>query len=391
MQGCPGPPWPQVPVVTPFTVCNVHWYPVSQSASILQLGAHATPVQREGEQSMIPGSRQVPWPSQVRGVFSIRPEQEDGPHTVFSGYRVHEPRPSQRPLLPQAVGSVALHAESCQRAGRAVQVPTDPVWLHDEQASPHAVSQHTPSTPALAPTQKVERQSSPLRQTAPLILCPHLPATHCTPAAHWELVVQVLVQLPVAGSQVQGGQGGGEPGSEQLPLPSQVRTPVMPSPLQMPALHGVPSPYLWQPPLPSQNPSCPQVAGVLAVQTEGSLGFWSDGTKSHSPSELARLQALQVCPQAEVQQSPSAQNNPVWHSALQLQDSALPLDALTVPGGQVPGGATSDTLASFFPPSDAPPAPPEKLALVQPAAPKTAHKARAPPKAVPPPCDDVDP
>jgi len=102
------------------------------------------------------------------------------------------------------------------------------------------------------------------------------------------------------------------------------------------------------------------------------------------------LQALQVCPQAEVQQSPSAQNNPVWHSALQLQDSACPLDALTVPGAQVPGWATSEVLASFFPPSDAPPASPEKLALVQPTAPKTAHRARAPPKAVPP-RDDVDP
>ena len=71
-------------MVTPFTVCNVHWYPVSQSASVLH-GAHAPPVQREGEQFTSPGSRQVPLPSQVRGVFSIRPEQEDGPHRVFSG------------------------------------------------------------------------------------------------------------------------------------------------------------------------------------------------------------------------------------------------------------------------------------------------------------------
>ena len=86
---------------------------------------------------------------------------------------------------------MALHAESRERYGRAVQAPTDPVWLHDQQASLHAMLQHTPSTFALAPTQKVERQSSLLWQAAPLILFPHLPATHCCPAAHWELVVQV--------------------------------------------------------------------------------------------------------------------------------------------------------------------------------------------------------
>ena len=176
-----------------------------------------------------------------------------------------------------------------------------------------------------------------------------------------------------------------------LPLPSQDRMPVTPSPSQVPALHSVSFTYRRQPPLPSQVPSCPQVAGVLAGQTRGSWGFTPDGTKAQTPRELGRLQALHLSPQAEVQQTPSTQY-PLWHSPSQLQDSACPLDLLTVPGAQTPGcWAASDVLASFFPPSDLPPASSRKLAVVQPAAPKTAHRARAAPKAVPTAYDDFDP
>jgi hypothetical protein len=165
-------------------------------------------------------------------------------------------------------------------------------------------------------------------------------------------------------------------------LPSQATMPVTLSPSQVPSLHCVPSTYLRQPPLPSQVPSCPQVAGLLAEQTRGSWGLTPGGTKAQSPSDVARSQALQVCPQAEVQQTPSVQN-PVWHSASQLQDSAFPLDLLTVPGAHAPGcwasepRGPSEVLVSLLPPSlweD-----PEEL---QPAAPNTAARARAPAKAL---------
>jgi hypothetical protein len=136
--------------------------------------------------------------------------------------------------------------------------------------------------------------------------------------------------------------------------------PLTPSPSQVPALHSVPLPYLRQPPLPSQVPSNPQVEGVLAEQTEGPLGWAPDGTKAQSPRELRRLHALQVSPQAEVQQMPSTQN-PVWHSRSQLQDSALPLDLLGVSDVQVLGGRTasevpeaSRALASALPPPSTP-------------------------------------
>ena len=89
---------------------------------------------------------------------------------------------------------------------------------------------------------------------------------------------------------------------------------------------------------------------MLAAQTEGSLGVTPDGTGAQTPKELGRLQAMQVCPQAVVQQTPSTQN-PVRHSGSQLQDSAIPLDWLVVSGGQAWGGVTSAACPSCGPPS----------------------------------------
>ena len=172
--------------------------------------------------------------------------------------------------------------------------------------------------------------------------------------------------------------------------------PVTLSPSHVPALHSVPFTYWRQAPLPSQVPSCPQVAGVLAAQVRGSCGFTPEGTTEQSPRELGRSQAMQVAPQAEVQQSPSTQNNPVWHSPSQLQDSAFPLDLLSVPDEQALGWPASAAPGTSFPPSCVPPPPPSRpmltyLLFAQPAAPKTAHRARAPQKTVAPLYDDVEP
>ena len=97
---------------------------------------------------------------------------------------MHEPKPSHKPVLPQVLRSLALQASSDQPAGMKVQRPTDPVWLHDTQAPLHATLQHTLST------QKPEAQSSPVEQTAPLALLPHLLDTHNWSAAQLALVAQ---------------------------------------------------------------------------------------------------------------------------------------------------------------------------------------------------------
>ena len=115
-----------------------------------------------------------------------------------------------------------------------------------------------------------------------------------------------------------------------LPVPSHDMIPLMPSPSQVPDRHSVPCTYKRQPPLPSQVPSGPQVAGVLAVQSEDEPDLTPAGTNAHSPSEVRRLQALHVSPHEEVQHTPSAQN-PVWHSLSQEHESALPLVLSPVP------------------------------------------------------------
>ncbi len=153
-------------------------------------------------------------------------------------------------------------------------------------------------------------------------------------------------------------------------MPSQVRMPVTLSAAQVPVLQWVPCAKRLQAPLPSQVPSCPQVAGVVAAQTKGSLGVTPAGTMAQVPKELGRLQAMQVCPQAVVQQTPSAQN-PVRHSRSQLQDSAIPLDWLGVSGGQVWGGVTSAAVPSCRPPSPRSALP--NWAGVQPTAPRATH------------------
>ena len=184
-QGCPFCFLPQVPVVTPFRVCCTHWIPGAHPVLSVQICVHAPVVQRKGEQSRGGESWQVPLPSHVRCVFSTRPEQEDEPHTVSFGKSVHEPNPSQRPVLPQVVRSLALHAGSVTPAEMKVQWPFEPGWSHETQSPLHATLQHTLSA------QKPETQSSPVLQTAPLELLPQLPATHSCSAEHWASVVQL--------------------------------------------------------------------------------------------------------------------------------------------------------------------------------------------------------
>lgn len=78
--------FPQIPWVTPPTVLDTQAWPGSQTSLPLtsQLVSQAPLEQRKGAQSMSWGSRQLPRPSQVFGVFSKSSEHSDDPHTVFS-------------------------------------------------------------------------------------------------------------------------------------------------------------------------------------------------------------------------------------------------------------------------------------------------------------------
>lgn len=153
----------------------------------------------------------------------------------------------------------------------------------------------------------------------------------------------------------------------------------------------MPCTYNRQPPFPSQVPSCPQVACVLALQSDELSGLTPAGVEAHSPKEVGRLHDLQVSPQAEVQQTPSAQKRPVWHSLSHEQGSALPLVLLPAPAGHVLDFGASVTSALWasdrLPTSPAPSAWPELTALLQPARPAIATAStttmRPPPHLIP--------
>jgi hypothetical protein len=72
--------------------------PSSQSASVLQLVAHAPSAQRNGWQFCMPGALQTPRPLHVPGVFSLFPEQLGMVHAVSRGNLEQPPRPSHSPV-----------------------------------------------------------------------------------------------------------------------------------------------------------------------------------------------------------------------------------------------------------------------------------------------------
>jgi hypothetical protein len=220
-------------------------------------------------------------------------------------------------VLPQVDAGWVPHRTSGSPAEVKRQRPTEPVWLHDRHGPLHATLQQVPSE------QWPEAQSPSLLQAKPFSFMPQLRWAHCCPAAHWALLVQLPSHRLVVGSHEYGAQGRLMPPAH-APLPSQIFTPDSPSPSQMPVLQMVSATYRRQAPLPSQVPSCPQVAGVAALQVLESLGVAPAATKVQSPSALGRLHALQVPSQAEVQQTPSTQC-PVRHSLSHWQDSLLPL------------------------------------------------------------------
>jgi hypothetical protein len=78
--------------------------------------------------------------------------------------------------------------------------------------------------------------------------------------------------------------------------------PVTAAPSHRPGLQTEPAGYLRHAPFPSQVPSLPHVLISLWGQTSAVRGRTPTGMKVQVPSAVATLQALQVSPQAELQQ-----------------------------------------------------------------------------------------
>jgi hypothetical protein len=105
----------------------------------------------------------------------------------------------------------------------------------------------------------------------------------------------------------------------QTPAPLQVRAGEYVEPRQDSPTHVVPDCHLRQAPKPSHWPSSPQLDIASGVQLLlGSVPALTGRQRPSVAPVLAFAQALQVPPQADSQQTPSAQK-PVAHAAELLQ------------------------------------------------------------------------
>lgn len=76
------------------------------------------------------------------------------------------------------------------------------------------------------------------------------------------VVPQLVLQAPAPQTY---GEQELAPGITQVPVPLQLAAAVSDEPVQLAAAQAVPAAYFWQPPVPSQKPFCPQVAGPASL------------------------------------------------------------------------------------------------------------------------------
>jgi len=260
----------------------MHVLGATQSVSDVQSLTQASFEQANGAHSICPGCWQVPRPSQVPAVFSMLPLQLGGMQVESAGNRLHAPKPSHKPVVPQVDLFFAGHLSSGNPSPSGRHCPTASGWLHETHSPSQGTLQHTPST------QLLDEQSSLTLQARPLGSVPQLLPTHWWPALQSPSVVQDDGHLSPAhayGAQLTAGPG------PQFPFPSQIFTPAIPSPSQVPEKHIVPRTCVRQPPLPSQVPSRPHDDSGSAVHWLAIRGFTPAGSSSQDPSLPGRLQA----------------------------------------------------------------------------------------------------
>jgi hypothetical protein len=265
-------------------------YPVLQSLLLPQLRRHPVELHLYGAQSVAETPVQRPPPSQLLAGVYVLGEAEQ----MASGHR--------------CLGSAWPQ-------GTAEQVPGLPVRVQVMHRLPvvpslHAELQQTPWV------QKPLLHWLPAVQAAPFTLRPHerfrhvLGATQSVSTAHAPRQA-LFRQLKVPQDRLAG--------VTQAPLPSQVDTGVCAEvPAQTAGLHIVPLSTMAQVPA-RQAPVVPQV--VLSVALHFSCGSRvPSGTAVQVPGLAGRSHVLQASVQAELQQTPCAQNPdahslPALHSA----------------------------------------------------------------------------
>ena len=137
-----------------------------------------------------------------------------------------------------------------------MQVPTVPVSAHDWQVPPQAVMQQTPCA------QLPDRHSPPAPQVTPMSFLAQLPPMQVNGETQSAFTVQVVLQAPVPqayGSHID------EVAAWQVPVPLHDRVDISVDPVQLAPAHWMPDAYRRQPPVPSQEPSVPQLFAPWSV------------------------------------------------------------------------------------------------------------------------------
>ena len=138
-----------------------------------------------------------------------------------------------------------------------VQVPRAPVTAHDMQVPSQGTLQQTPCSHA------PERHSASPVQSMPVGRLLHTPPTHTFAPLQSAFVEQDVLHWPPVPHSY-GSHGCWAPAA-QTPAPSQRPASVATEPAQEGAMHVVPAAYCRHAPLPSQNPSVPQVAAIASA------------------------------------------------------------------------------------------------------------------------------
>jgi hypothetical protein len=138
-----------------------------------------------------------------------------------------------------------------------VHAPRAPVTAHDVHVPVQGPLQQTPCWHA------PDRHSAGLVQSMPFGRLLHAPPVHTFAPLQSAFVEHVVRHWPVV-PHTYGSHGCCTP-AVQTPAPSQRPASVATEPAQVGAMHVVPAAYDRQAPLPSQNPSVPQVAAIASA------------------------------------------------------------------------------------------------------------------------------
>ncbi len=219
-------------------------------------------------------------------------------------------------MVPQdaAPWSLQVLVGSGWPLGTLLHVPASAAdTLHDLQVPLQFVEQQTPWL------QKPDLHSLPAEQVRPGSFNPHELFAQVLGDEQALMLEQAALQAP---EPHRNGEHELEPGFTHLPEPSQVDLPVnVVVPLgQVASAQVVPFAYFWQAPA-WHLPFVPQLAAPWSLHMPAGSEL-PVGTFVHAPRLPDRLQAWQAPLQAELQQTPCAQN-PLLHWLLDEQVAPL--------------------------------------------------------------------